>query len=128
MGLSGSHYLSKEDLQAAADYVGCTYSFIHGVATFYSMFSLVPRGKYIIRVCSSPACHLKGATNVINILREKLNVEVGKTTQDGLFTLETASCLGACCAAPALMINDEIYGHLDEKKIDEIIEYKRREK
>ena len=120
------HYLSKEDLQTAADYVGCTYSFIHGVATFYSMFSLVPRGKFIIRICSSPACHMQGSNNIINILKEKLGINVGETTKDGLFTLETASCLGLCCAAPAMMINEEVYGHLDEEKIEEIIEFKRR--
>ncbi|HHF53118.1 MAG TPA: NADH-quinone oxidoreductase subunit NuoE [candidate division WOR-3 bacterium] len=122
------HYLSKEDLQAVADYLNVPYSYVHGVATFYSMFSLKPRGKYIIRVCESPACHLMGSSSVIYELAKLLGIGIGETTPDGLFTLELSSCLGVCGVAPAVMINDEVYGNLTPEKIRQIIEEKRREK
>ncbi len=122
------HYLSKEDLEAVANYLNVPYSYVHGVATFYSMFSLKPRGKYIIRVCESPACHLMRSSNIIYELAKLLGIGIGETTSDGLFTLELSSCLGVCGIAPAMMINDEVYGNLTPEKIRQIIEEKRRER
>ncbi len=122
------HYLDKEDLIAASDYLGLPYSFVHGVATFYTMYSLKPRGKYIVRICQSPPCHLMGSTTISKELMKVLGVKFGETTEDKLFTLEMSSCLGVCGVAPAMMINDRVYGNLNPEKIKEIIEQLRREK
>lgn len=119
------HYIAKEDLEACAEYLGVPYSYVHGVATFYTMFSLTPRGRHVIRLCDSPPCHLMGSTSVLEYLKKKLGVEVGETTPDGAFTLELASCLGVCGVAPAIMINDEMFGKLTPERVDTILEERR---
>jgi NADH-quinone oxidoreductase subunit E len=121
------HYLTEEDLHAAAAYLRLPISFVEGVATFYTMFSLTPRGKYIIRICESPPCHLMGSTTIAQELMNLLGIQFGETTGDELFTLEMSSCLGVCGVAPAMMINDEVYGNLTPHRIHEILEEKRRE-
>ena len=121
------HYLSDEALVDVADYLGLTLSEVKGTASFYSMFSFTPRGKHIIRICESPPCQLLGASTVLGKLKETLSVEVGETTGDGLFTLETTSCLGVCGVAPAMMIDEEVYGNLTPEKIETIIERMRRD-
>ena len=121
------HYLTEQDLQAAAAYLRLPFSFVEGVATFYTMFSLTPRGKYIIRICESPPCHLMGSTTIAQELMNLLGIQFGETTGDELFTLEMSSCLGVCGVAPAMMINDEVYGNLTPHRIHEILEEKRRE-
>jgi NADH-quinone oxidoreductase subunit E len=120
------HYLAEQDLQLAAGHLRLPFSFVQGVATFYTMFSLKPRGKYIIRICESPPCHLMGATTVAQELMRLLGIQFGETTRDELFTLETSSCLGVCGVAPALMVNNEVYGNLTPQRIHEILEEKRR--
>lgn len=119
------HYLSSEDLQAAAGYLGLPISFVHGVATFYTMFSLKPRGRFIIRICQSPPCHLMGATDVVRELMRQLGIGVGQTTPDGLFTLEMSSCLGVCGVAPAMMVNEDMVGNLTPARIADILAAKR---
>lgn len=119
------HYLAKEDIEKCADFLDIPYSYVHGVATFYTMFSLKPRGRYIIRLCDSPPCHLMGSSSLLDYLRQRLHVQVGETTKDGLFTLETCSCLGVCGVAPALMMNDEVLGNLTPEKVDTILEERR---
>ena len=119
------HYVAREDIEACADYLNVPYSYVHGVATFYTMFSLTPRGRNIIRLCDSPPCHLMGSTSTLDYLKQKLGVEVGETTRDGAFTLELASCLGVCGVAPAIMINEEMFGKLTPERIDAILEERR---
>ena len=109
---SPEHYLSDGDLRAAADHLGLPYSFVHGVATFYTMYSLKPRGKNLIRVCQSPPCHLLGSSTISRELMQLLGIGFGETTADKLFTLEMTSCLGVCGVAPAMMVNDRVYGNL----------------
>jgi NADH-quinone oxidoreductase subunit E len=121
------HFLTEQDLQLAAGYLRLPFSFVQGVATFYTMFSLTPRGKFIIRVCESPPCHLLGSTTIAQELMKLLGIQFGETTGDELFTLEMSSCLGVCGVAPALMVNDEVYGNLTPQRIREILEEKRRE-
>ena len=99
---------------------------IYGVATFYTLFSMTPRGANIIRVCESPPCHLLGAQSIIGILEDELGIQVGETTSDGLFTFEMTSCIGACDMAPAMMINEEVYGNLTRDKITKILKKFRR--
>jgi len=122
------HYLSQDSLSAAAKHLGLPVGYVYGVATFYTMFSLKPRGRYIVRVCQSPPCHLLGSSDVSKELISALGVGFGETTADGLFTLEMSSCLGVCGVAPAIMINDEVYGNLTVPRMHEIIEDLRRAK
>jgi len=125
---SPEHYLSDDDLRAAADYLKLPTSFVHGVATFYTMYSLKPRGKNLIRVCQSPPCHLLGSSTISRELIRLLGIGFGETTPDKRFTLEMTSCLGVCGVAPAMMINDRVYGNLTAELIAEIIEDLRRAK
>jgi NADH-quinone oxidoreductase subunit E len=94
----------------------------YGVATFFTMFSVDPRGRYIIRICQNQSCHMAGSVSVVDELKEYLGIEFGETTQDGLFTLEHSSCLGMCSIAPCMMINEHPYGNLTPKKVRDIIE------
>lgn len=120
------NYLSKDDLELVADYLDLPYSYVHGVTTFYTMFSLKPRGKNIIRVCQSPPCQLMGASDVSSELKKILEIDFGQTTSDSLFTLEMTSCIGVCGVAPAIMINEEVYGNLTTERLLNIIEDMRR--
>ena len=95
-----------------AEGLGVTLSEVYGVATFYSQFRLEPNGKYTISVCLGTACYVKGSQKVLDRLSEELKTPVGKTTADGLFTLNATRCLGACGLAPVMTINDEVYGRL----------------
>ncbi|MCG8634031.1 MAG: NAD(P)H-dependent oxidoreductase subunit E [Desulfobacterales bacterium] len=114
-------HLPREALQAVAEYLNITLSAVYGVAGYYSMFSLEPRGKYLIRVCKSPVCCTRGAFPIIEALKEKLGVEAGETTADGLFTLEMTECLGGCDGAPCMMINEHHYGGLTAGSLNRIL-------
>ncbi len=93
-----------------------------GTASFYTLFSLTPRGRHIIRLCESPPCYISGSDNILNAIRERLGVGLGETTEDGCFTLEMTSCLGACGVAPVMMIDDEVYGNLTEERVARILD------
>lgn len=114
-------YLAEDDLRAVARELDLPSSKVYGVASFYSLFHLEPKGKYVIRVCESAPCHVKGARDILQILKEELGIEVGETTSDGMFSLELSSCLGLCGVAPAMLINDEAYGNLDRDKVRQIL-------
>jgi len=119
-------YLAREDIEKCATYLNIPFSYVHGVVTFYSMFSLKPRGRYIIRLCESPPCHLMGSESLLEYLKKKLKVDIGETTTDGAFTLELTSCLGICGVAPALMVNEEMVGNLTPERLDAILEERRQ--
>ncbi len=118
---SRMNYLSKKDLSLVAKHLNTTLSSIYGVASYYSMFSLTPRGKHIIRICRSPVCHCAGVNDVFNELTRVLQIDVGATTPDRLFTLETTECLGQCDLAPAMTVDDVVYGNLTAASIATII-------
>ncbi|MGM0666703.1 MAG: NAD(P)H-dependent oxidoreductase subunit E [Bacteroidota bacterium] len=121
------NYLESEDLKAVAAYLNTSLSHVYGVTTYYTMFSVKPRGQYIIRACNSPVCYMEGSLNVLEELKKFLATDIGETTGDRLFTLEVSECLGLCARAPVMMINEEIYGNLDRKMIADIIkEYKNK--
>ncbi len=120
-------YLAREDIEVCADYLNVPYSYVHSVASFYTMFSLKPRGRNIIRLCESPPCHLMGAHSLLDYLKGSLKVDVGGTTKDGMFTLELTSCLGTCGVAPAMMLNEEMFGNLTPEKVDAILDKRRKE-
>lgn len=95
---------------------------IYGVVTFYSQFSLVPKGDYIIGVCLGTACYVKGAQRLIDRISSELDVEVGTTSADGKYTLEATRCIGACGLAPVLTVNEDVYGRLVEADIPGILD------
>ncbi len=101
---------------------------VYELATFYSMYSTRPRGKHLIRFCESLPCHVVGGREVTEALKKILGVKVGETTKDGLFTLETSSCLGLCGVGPVMMIDGEAYGNLTPDRVKEIIDSYRGEK
>ena len=104
-----------------ADGLGVTLSEVYGVATFYSQFSLQPKGEYVCGVCLGTACYVKGSQKVLDKLCSELGVEVGQTSKDGRFTVQATRCLGACGLAPVMMINDEVFGRLTPEDIPDIL-------
>ncbi|MDO4544858.1 MAG: NAD(P)H-dependent oxidoreductase subunit E [Bacillota bacterium] len=103
-------YLPKEALFYLADQLRVSIAKIYSVATFYENFSLEPKGKYVIKICDGTACHVRKSIPILNALRKKLSLsDSKKTTDDGLFTVETVSCLGACGLAPVMTINETVY-------------------
>ena len=114
-------YLPLEVQQFISDETNIPLADIYGVVTFYTQFSIEEKGKHKIGVCLGTACYVKGAQEITDKLVEELKVEVGKTTEDRLFTLEETRCLGCCGLAPVMMIDDEVYGKVEPKKIPEIL-------
>ncbi|HSO18443.1 MAG TPA: NAD(P)H-dependent oxidoreductase subunit E [Desulfosarcina sp.] len=115
------NYLTAKDIAMAAGYLNTTLSAVYGVASYYSMFSLQPRGRHIIRICRSPVCDAAGLGGLLGELQRILGITVGETTPDRLFTLETAECLGLCDAAPAMMVDDTVHGNLTAAGIEAVI-------
>ncbi|HEY3276057.1 MAG TPA: NADH-quinone oxidoreductase subunit NuoE [Syntrophorhabdaceae bacterium] len=115
-------YLPEEVLTFVATSLGISPARVYGVATFYSLFTLKPKGKYLIRVCDGTACHVKRSMDLHDALSKKLSLTEGEdTTPDMLFTLETVNCLGACGLAPAMVVNEEVYGQLTPERATEIV-------
>ena len=113
----------SEDVQKIiADGLGVTLSEVYGVATFYSQFSLQPKGEYVCGVCLGTACYVKGSQAVLDKLCEELEINPGDTTKDGKFTVQATRCLGACGLAPVMMINDDVFGRLTPAEIPGILE------
>jgi NADH-quinone oxidoreductase subunit E len=116
-------YLPEEVMVFIATSLGIPPARVFGVASFYSHFTLKPKGKYVIKVCDGTACHVKGSTAIIDALRKELRMPAGEiTTTDMLFTIEAVSCLGTCGLAPAIVINEDVYGLLTPEKAVEIVE------
>lgn len=109
----------QEYISGRLDIPGST---IYGVVTFYSFFSMVPRGRHTIKVCMGTACYVRGIGEVMNRICSELNVEVGGTTEDRRFSLEAVRCLGACGLAPVIVINEDTHGDVSADKIMDVIE------
>lgn len=114
-------YLPIEVQKFISEETGIPLAEVYGVVTFYTQFSVVPKGMHKIGVCLGTACYVKGSQLVMDKLSKELNVKVGSTTEDNMFTLEATRCLGCCGLAPVMMIDDEVYGKVDPKNIPEII-------
>ena len=114
-------YIPLEVQELVSEKTGITVAEIYGVVTFYSFFSLKPKGKYVIGCCLGTACYVKGAQQVIDKFSEILHIKPGQTTADGMFTLDALRCIGACGIAPAVSINGEVYPKLDPKDCEKII-------
>jgi NADH-quinone oxidoreductase subunit E len=119
-------WLSAEAMDYVTELLRLKPVEVYEVATFYSMYNLKPVGKYIFEVCQTGPCMLNGSDNIIAYIREKLGIEVGQTTTDGLFTLKTVECLGACGYAPMMQLGKFYKEHLTKEKVDQIIEECRR--
>ena len=114
-------YLPKDALIRVSERLHIPLIHVYSVATFYKSFSLKPRGKHLITVCLGTACHVRGAPEVLNEIENQLNIDVGETTPDNNFTLETVRCLGTCAIGPVVTIDGKYYGQMNSKKIHSIL-------
>lgn len=125
-GLFG--YIPEEAIIKISEVLHEPLSKVYGVITFYSFFSLKPRGKYVVRVCMGTACYVRGANEVLTALKNQLQIEIGETSEDKLFTLDVGRCFGACGLAPIIMINDDIHQWVKSSDVAKIIKgYKKQE-
>ncbi|MCP4403710.1 MAG: NAD(P)H-dependent oxidoreductase subunit E [bacterium] len=108
-------YLPKEVQSYIAKEMRVAPSVVYGVVSFYSFFTMIPRGKYLIKVCMGTACYVKGAGKLLDDIADTLNVEIGATTEDDMYTLEACRCLGVCSQAPAVMMDDDVMGKVSMK-------------
>ena len=115
-------YIPLEVQELVSEETGVPVAEIYGVVTFYSFFSLNPKGKYVIGVCLGTACYVKGAQQVIDKFSEILKIKAGETTKDGLFTLEALRCIGACGIDPALTINGKVYPKVQVSDVPGIVD------
>ncbi|MFQ5455573.1 MAG: NADH-quinone oxidoreductase subunit NuoE [Nitrospirota bacterium] len=115
-------YISEDVMVYLAKILDLTPAQVYEVATFYTMFNLKPVGRYLIQVCRNISCSLLGAESLIDYLKERLGIDVGETTPDGMFTLKTVECLASCGTAPVIQINNDYYENLDKKKVNDILE------
>ena len=115
-------YVPEKAQVAISEYLDMPMAEIYGVVTFYSRFTLKPKGKYHIAVCLGTACFVKGSENVLERAKERLGIDVGETTKDGKFSLEATRCIGACGLAPVFTVNEEVYGKATVKMMDEVLD------
>jgi NADH-quinone oxidoreductase subunit E/NADP-reducing hydrogenase subunit HndA len=120
-------YIPLEVQEIVSQETGITVAEIYGVVTFYSFFSLKPKGKYVIGCCLGTACYVKGAQQVIDKFQEILHIAPGETSEDGLFTLDALRCIGACGIAPAVSINGTVYPKMEVSQVPKIIEQYRKD-
>ena len=121
-------YIPLEVQELVSELTGVPVSDIYGVVTFYSFFSMVPKGKYVIGVCLGTACYVKGAQLVLDKFSQLLGIKPGETTEDGLFTIDVLRCIGACAIAPAVSINGKVYPQCKVDNVANIIkEYRQKE-
>ena len=114
-------YIPLEVQEVVSEETGVPVAEIYGVVTFYSFFSLTPKGKYVIGCCLGTACYVKGGQQVIDKFSELLHIKPGETTEDGLFTLDALRCIGACGIAPAVTINGTVYPKMAVSQVQEVI-------
>ncbi|MBU7028133.1 MAG: NADH-quinone oxidoreductase subunit NuoE [Theionarchaea archaeon] len=116
------NYLPEDALTVVAEKLGIPLINVYSVATFYKVFSLTPRGKHLINVCVGTACHVRGGRRIVERIEKLLDLDVGETTEDMQFTLETVRCLGACALGPVVVVDGEYHGHMSTKKVDALIQ------
>lgn len=114
-------YIPLEVQEVVSEKTGISVAEIYGVVTFYSFFSLKPKGKYVIGCCLGTACYVKGAQQVIDKFSELLGISPGQTTEDGLFTIDALRCIGACGIAPAVSINGKVYPKVSVNQVHDIV-------
>jgi NADH:ubiquinone oxidoreductase subunit E len=114
-------YLPKEAIKEVSIRFKKPYSEVAGVVSFYSFFSTVPRGKYVVRVCLGTACYVRGGKEVLEALKKDLGIDVGETTEDRMFSLDIGRCFGACGLAPVIMVNDDVIQRAKPSKMHELL-------
>ena len=114
-------YIPLDVQEIVSEETGISVAEIYGVVTFYSFFSLTPKGKFVIGCCLGTACYVKGAQSVIDRFSEELHIKPGETTEDGMFTLDALRCIGACGIAPAVSINGKVYPKMSADQVREVI-------
>lgn len=114
-------YISESNQKYLSDMLDIPLSEIYGIITFYSRFSLQPKGKYNIQVCMGTACYVKGSEKVMDKFKSLLGIGIDELTADGMFSIESVRCIGACGLAPAIVVNSEVYGKVDESMVEGII-------
>ena len=115
------NYLPKDEIKVVATRLNVPLTQIYSVATFYTMFSLVPKGDHQLKVCLGTTCHLRGGQRLVDSLASRLGCDVGYTTKDGGFSLETVGCLGSCAQAPVMMIDEKYYARVTVDKVPKIL-------
>ena len=122
-------YISTDAQKDISEYLNISMAEVYGVITFYSRFTLEPKGKYNIAVCLGTACFVKGSEKVLDKVKQVLQIDVGQTTEDGLFSIEATRCVGACGLAPVFTVNNEVYGKATPEMVVKVInEIKEKEK
>ncbi len=119
-------YLPIEVQTMIAEGLNLPLSEVYGVATFYSQFSLTPKGENRISICMGTACYVKGSEKILNSIEQRLGIKSGECTDDGLFSLDSTRCIGACGLAPVMMVNDDVYGKVKVEDLDGILEKYRK--
>ena len=114
-------YLPVEVQTVIAEKLGVPLAEVYGVATFYSQFSLQPKGKHRISVCLGTACYVKGSDKILEVLEKELKIKCGECTPDGKFSIESCRCVGACGLAPVMVIDGEVYGKLKDGEVEKIL-------
>jgi len=114
-------YIPKESLQEVSVYLGIKISVLYSMVTFYRALSLKPKGKHVIRVCDGTACHIRGAPVLLDALQRTLGIKAGETTEDGLFTVETVNCLGACAIAPVMVVDGQYHPKVKPDQVEAIL-------
>jgi len=114
-------YIPRESLDAVSAYLDIKISALYSMATFYRALSLKPRGKHFIKVCDGTACHIRGSTALLDALQRALGIKPGETTDDGLFTLETVNCVGACAIAPVMVVDDQYHPKVKPDEVETIL-------
>ena len=115
-------YIPKTSQLEISKYLNIPMAEVYGVITFYSRFTLEPKGKYPISVCLGTACFVKGSEQILNRLKDRLKIDVGQTTADGKFSIDATRCVGACGLAPVFTVNNEVHGKATVKKLDEVLD------
>ena len=115
-------YVPMNVQKQLSEFLNIPMAEVYGVVTFYSRFSLEPQGKYKISVCLGTACFVKGSQKIMDRLTDRLKIEAGQTTKDGLFTIEQTRCVGACVLAPVFTVNGEVYGKASVQKLDKVLD------
>lgn len=113
--------VSLKKLEYLSEKLNIPLAKLYATASYYSFLPTTPQGKYVLRICNSPSCYMKGSKNLITFLKEELKIGLSETTKDGKFTLKKTQCLGCCDKAPAMMINDKLYCELTETKLRKIL-------
>ncbi|MCP4150513.1 MAG: NAD(P)H-dependent oxidoreductase subunit E [bacterium] len=116
------NYVPPEVIPVLENRLGVKESHIYSVATFYKTISLEPRGKFIVSVCTGTACHVRGAEKITDALEQSLAIEEGRTTEDGMFTLEAVRCIGCCASGPVITVNQDTHGGLDRSSVLNVIQ------